>query len=613
MWSINKLKNKAVEKLNSVKRNGIDKDVDAMLEEIRSECEMLKVKVAEQERIIEDMGKDRVNFRVFIGKMEHGDKVTEFEIEEFRRLEEGFKKELEEEKNKVEELLNQRIVSKVQNEKEMEELNEKIRNGAEEIGELRRETKEISDQFGKYRTRVNTTISDIFQITKDNFCILGLSMPSVRPEDLGLEDLKEFLYTSNQHLINTINSLNDVSKEVGKPGKTLEDFAELFKHSLSICTDAKKSSEEILRNNENLQKEKEEVIKSNKKQTERIKILFEEVKKNNENLKIIEGLKEDAKKQGSKILEILEKNKELEKENNGLKGGIKSLQGKLKIKADECEQVLENSDNLKKRLKNLNSALAEKDKNIESLTEEKQNLELSLKKSLLEIEAAKLHSEQVTNEIKQEASKELEDLKSTLDSQIETLNMRLKESKNDQKNSTIELIQLNNKLKKMLELEQNYSTLCQENLRNLEKFESLTEEFENLKKKALLKKETKKLLKQRLTELNMLVEELKVQIGSEQGKREEVRGELGKALMENEIFKEKVRMGEKPGVGFIDKRMIATFLVNYFSDKNSASAKKQMVRALSEMLEMSEEQKMRIGQNIEVSFYSQLTGFLSRT
>jgi len=83
--------------------------------------------------------------------------------------------------------------------------------------------------------------------------------------------------------------------------------------------------------------------------------------------------------------------------------------------------------------------------------------------------------------------------------------------------------------------------------------------------------------------------------------------------MENEIFKEKVRMGEKPGVGFIDKRMIATFLVNYFSDKNSASAKKQMVRALSEMLEMSEEQKMRIGQNIEVSFYSQLTGFLSRT
>ena len=83
--------------------------------------------------------------------------------------------------------------------------------------------------------------------------------------------------------------------------------------------------------------------------------------------------------------------------------------------------------------------------------------------------------------------------------------------------------------------------------------------------------------------------------------------------MENEILKEKVRMADKPGVGFIDKRMIATFLVNYFSDRNSASAKKQMVRALTEMLEMSEEQKMKIGLNVEVSFYSQITGFLSRT
>ena len=613
MWSINKLKNKAVEKLNSVKRNGVDKDVDWVLEECRNECEKLKEKVREQERKFEEMGREKVDFRVFIGKIEHGDKVTEFEIEEFGKVKEKHRKELEGEKKKVEELENQFVVNKVQYEKEVEELNVNLRNRIEEISKFKSEAEKISDQFDKYKTRVGTTISDIFQITKENFNVLGLSMPSVRPEDLGLEDLKEFIYTSSQHLINTINSLNDVTKEVGKPAKTLEEFTKIFRHSLSIATEAKKTSVETLKNNENLQKEKEELLKSNKKQTERIKILFEEVKKNNENVKIIEAFKEDAKKQAKKISEQLDNNNELEKENNGLKAGIKNLQGKLKSKAEECEQVLENSDNLKKRLKNLNSVLADKEKNIEGLTEEKRNAELNLKNLLFEIEAAKVNLEKVINEVRQEASKELEDHKSNYDAQLETLNMRLKESKNDQKNSTIEIIQLNNKLKKMLELEQNYSILCQENLRNLEKFESFNQEFEDFKKRVHLKKEAKKLLKKKLIELNLLVEDFKVQAGLEQRKIEEVRIELGKNLMENEILKEKVRMADKPGVGFIDKRMIATFLVNYFSDRNSASAKKQMVRALTEMLEMSEEQKMKIGLNVEVSFYSQITGFLSRT
>lgn len=613
MWHINKLKNKAVEKLNAVKKSVNGEHEEGEREsfdgDFKARCLELSEKIEEREKIIEELKKEKIDFRVFIGKIESGDLVTEIEIEEIRKVRE----ELRCEKDNVIRLENLIESDKVKYKTEVEELNKSVLAGLEKLEKFKYEALEASDQFSRYKTRVNNTISEIFTITKENFNILGLSMPSIKAENLGLEDIKEFIFTQSEYLKNAISALNSISAKNQKTGKTLEDFCVIFKDSLTECIEAKKITEEKMKSLENYQKEKENLAKNNKKLSDRIKILFEEIKKNNENLKIIEGLKDDIKKLESKNVELTRKNDEFEKENIGVKAKLQNLQGKLQSKAEEFDQLQENSDNLKKRLKNLNSVMAEKEKQIESLIQEKSAVESNLSKAISEVEQIKNDCAQVIDQNKQENLEELEELKSAFTIKTEELNKQLKSTQNDLKNSTIENIQLHNKLKKISEIEQSYSLLAEQNLKNQEKINLLNKDLEKNEKILESKKNAKKTLKKKIVDLENFIENLNVEVELQKRTNEEIKIEFGKVAKDCEILKEKVKAGEKPGVGFIDKRIIVTFFMNFYSDRNSANAKRQMLRALAEMLEMNNEQKVKIGIYSDASFYSQLTGFLSRS
>ena len=625
MWKLNSLANKAAEAVRSAKKGIEDiakesnagKNEDKTDELVKAQCAKYRQKIIqinqENEKLKEKLGQvgkeqDLIKFKIVIGRLEPDDLAFESEAEGFKDKCEKMEKEIVE-KDQVIRDLNEKM-KKLQGEGHGKDL--RIEELVKIYEECRRGSEDLKDLHEKLIKRTKSVVKELFDSVKKSFGILGLNMPSIDLQSAGLEDLQEFITTQNGFIQDCIGEMKQVSVQIGKNVESFSDcrviYIDALKQFQVILKEEDDYKEKIKKFEglvEKVNKEKDDLGKNNKKLTERVKILFEEVKKNNDVLKENERLKDEKLLLDRKITENNRKIEDLIQENKSINDVRKNIEEKVREFSEKNEKISKDFENLKKRFNSLNSQLSAKEKLLKDLEDEKKNIILesqdyrkNQESELLKLKNKHLNDQKLTQELN--------------DKTIQEITKKLKETQNELKDTKIENIQLSNQLKKINEIEKSYSSLITQNERNIERIKEINKENETLREKLKKVESENDLIEEELNEFKGKIQDLEHEnenLNMKIGQLDNVNLGLSKELELNCL---KLKSKEGLLAGMIDKRMIGTFLVNFLNDKNSANAKKQMLRAMTEVLEMTNEQKEKIVLNTEQSFYSHFKGYLTR-
>ena len=524
--------------------------------------------------------------------------------------------ELFQSKKIIEELSQNLELQKKNIEKSCNDFNLKTEEMSKKISFLENSIKSSNESSLKFKSRIQKTVSDIFSIIKNSFDQLGLTLPNVKMDQIGLEDIQEFIFTQCKYYEDSLNSFKDVLKSVGKEGKTLEDFKKIFLSTLNECKVSIKNSEKVVKDAETrverVLKEKEEIFKINTKKDKRIETLIEQISKHSEELKICQELKDenprliaqvqDITKEASRLVESLSKSKE----------NTDNLSQKLQKKKKKIETLKSNNLNLNKRIKALSQTLSEKDQQVTSLQEASSIL--SSEVSELKINSAQYKSASKKNleEVTASYSSKLKDSEDKFLSKQKELEKKLKDLQNDSKDLKIENIQLNSKVKRMEELEKNLGYLSQQNSLYQSRIDKLNIEKEKLSQSIKEKDEILQSLNQEILIKSSSLQQLTLDFKSE-------KEGLLLQIKENENVKQeadnllkRIEQEMLANERMIDKRVVSTFLLNYTSEKYNSKAKLQMLTALAEMLGMPNDERLKLVPTPDSGFFASVSGYLSR-
>jgi hypothetical protein len=622
MWKLNKLANKAAEAIQNAKKGieDIAKETpnrkEGNNEEIlKNQCSKYREQVVKLKELNQNLEKEVesfkerqgfVDFKVFIGRIEPDDIVFESQAAKFKEIGEELQRKLDEKTFEFDEVLKELEKNRTRN----AETDENLKNSRIKEEEVTEKVKVLNENLSRVLEKNARVEKEIFFSLKTSFESIGLSMAGVKAEELGLEDIQEFVFTQTRYIEDCFKEMKNVCSQIGQNPENLNDFRTIFKDFLLNSQKTVKACEENVKNliveNEKISKEKDEVSKLNKKLSERVKILFEEVKKATENAKVLEKLKED-KAQNEKMFE--EQKKKLEQvfnENLLLKEKIKEFENNFKHLEARNIKNEESSENLKKRVKTLSSELFSKEK----LLKDEENKTKTL---LNDLENFKKLSETEITKIKTENLQNAKTYEESSLQKIEEISKKLKETQNELKDLRVENIQLINKIKKFEEIEKNYELLCSQNKKNLEKIEDLLKENEKNCEKLKKIQEKHRALKNNTELLNKTLENSHLEHERSLKKLEEQEILKNSLILQNDMLSNKLKFNKELVSGMVDKRMISTFLLNFLNEKNSSNSKKQMLRAMSEVLEMSPDQKEKLCLQVDPSFISQVKGYLTRT
>jgi chromosome segregation ATPase len=473
-----------------------------------------------------------------------------------------------------------------------------------------------SDSFNKYKARVQKSISDIFLTLKTSFESLGLALPSVKVEQLGLEDIQEFIFTQCKYYEDSLRAFQGSARSIGKEGKNLDDFRKIFINTLNECKVSLKNSEKSVQESEiKLQKvlrEKEDLFKINVKKDKRIEVLIEEIGKNSEEIKICQELKDENPRLMKQVRELMGEIEKMKENLKILKENLEKNEKKVGKKKEKVGKLNFTISNLNKRVKALSQTLTEKEQLINSFQEATSILNSELSELKTTSDQYKSASKKNLEEVTSQFSSKLKESEEKSTCKLKDSEKRIKDLQNEIKDLRVENIQLSNKVKKLEELEKNLGCLSQQNSINLARIDRLTMDKEKTAANLRETEETVKNLKNSLQDAEELLKNRSLFFENEkEGLLLKIR-ENEHVKREADALLRRIEQETLANEKMIDKRVVSTFLLSYTSDKYSANAKAQMLAALAEMLGMPNNERIRLNPSTESGFFSSFSGYLSR-
>ena len=460
MWSLNNFANKAAEALNTAKKGIADitkepsappnKKPEISMNMLKKQCLKFKADIDRQneeiltyKQIISDLQKDQpshrsenqlINFKIVIGKhISEEDSINQYteKIEELTETIDQKQREIE----KIKEISSENNESYFEN----------LESQSNTISELQKKCKTIEDEnkglqesLNKHKTRIQKNILDSYEILKNSFSSIGLMIPQIKPENLGLEDIQEFIYTQSRYIDDSINAVNALTIQFNKKSSNLEDLKMTLQEILTESLVKVKESTENSKNFEALaqktMKEKEDVHRILIKKDERLKQLSEDVKKMTEDCRAAEELRIENSKLLQKVKNLTESKENTDKTTEDLKT-------KLKKVSDNLISIEETNTNLNTRLKFVNLTINDKDSQIKSLQDQlfHQNSQFLDSQSCLE--EYKQTSERNLKEVNDMYTRKISEIEESYKVLILDLKTQLSKIQNEAKDANILKIQ----------------------------------------------------------------------------------------------------------------------------------------------------------------------------
>ena len=572
-----------------------------------------------------------LDFKIFIG-LEDSAKALEMKEKAEKNLE-FVSAELVKEKNRGEGLVYQ--VATAENVKN--ELLSQIKEKTEAINTLEAtiskneaindEQKEkissLQTSLLQYKKKCQANIEACYSHLKTSCGAIGISIPQIKPENLGLEDIQEFLYTQTQFILENVNkiylslsgksnikhikSLEGVSDAVflvtDEASKKISEYKEISNTAENMFQQSKKENLEILKKLNDLSKNFEDCKKTLGKREEEIVRLkeftkaFDEVKTENE--KLTQLLKKNSDAYG-----VLEKEFENEK--------IKFEKTYTYVSTLEEEHA-----ELKQKIKVLTVNLQEKEKILQALNDEKNDVlekysENSRKMSNQLTELKNFYENKLL-ENSENYKSEKKQSDETYSQQISDLQNLLSKAINEAKDINIAKLQVNKYQQGVERLQELVKSLENQLSSSLSKIDCLIQENEGLNTKILKKTKKNHKLKAFNLETSKNLAEKTENSAKEKLEIEAKLKESEDMKKQAEILLEKVQNKIQADDNLIDRRLVTTFLINYLNEENTEKMKLQMLKPLAEMLGMTREQRLKIGLEQDQGLLAQFATFLMRS
>ena len=572
-----------------------------------------------------------LDFKIFIG-LEDSAKALEMKEKAEKNLE-FVSAELVKEKNRGEGLVYQ--VATAENVKN--ELLSQIKEKTEAINTLEAtiskneaiydEQKEkissLQTSLLQYKKKCQANIEACYSHLKTSCGAIGISIPQIKPENLGLEDIQEFLYTQTQFILENVNkiylslsgksnikhikSLEGVSDAVflvtDEASKKISEYKEISNTAENMFQQSKKENLEILKKLNDLSKNFEDCKKTLGKREEEIVRLkeftkaFDEVKTENE--KLTQLLKKNSDAYG-----VLEKEFENEK--------IKFEKTYTYVSTLEEEHA-----ELKQKIKVLTVNLQEKEKILQALNDEKNDVlekysENSRKMSNQLTELKNFYENKLL-ENSENYKSEKKQSDETYSQQISDLQNLLSKAINEAKDINIAKLQVNKYQQGVERLQELVKSLENQLSSSLSKIDCLIQENEGLNTKILKKTKKNHKLKVFNLETSKNLAEKTENSAKEKLEIEAKLKESEDMKKQAEILLEKVQNKIQADDNLIDRRLVTTFLINYLNEENTEKMKLQMLKPLAEMLGMTREQRLKIGLEQDQGLLAQFATFLMRS
>ena len=652
MW----IANKAAEALNSAKKGITDmtkelpadtsapnpadpnlKSLQRLSQNYKKRIDQMTEEISNYKDIIEKMLQEKpklINFKIVIGQdlapqdpvSDENSSIQNPLSEELNSLKsqlaesilnkKNLSLELFQSKNTIEELSQNLESHKKAIERSSNDFNSKSEEMTKKINILENSLKSATESSLKFKARTQKTVSDIFSIIKNSFDQLGLTLPNVKMDQIGLEDIQEFIFTQCKYYEDSLSSFKDVLKSVGKEGKTLEDFKKIFLSTLNECKVSIRNSDRVVKEAETrverVLKEKEEIFKINTKKDKRIETLIEQIGKHSEELKTCQELKDENPRLTAQVQELRKEASRLADSLSSSKENADHLVTKLQKKKKKIENFKSTNLNLNKRIKALGQTLSEKDQQVTSLQEASSILSSEL--SELKVNSAQYKSASKKNleEVAASYSSRLRDSEDKFVARQKELEKKVKDLQNESKDLRVENIQLSSKVKRMEELEKNLGYLSQQNSLCQSRIDKLNIEKERLSACLKEKDEALQALHQKVLSKSFSLKQLTEEFTSEkEGLLLQIK-ENENVKQEADFLLKRIEQEMLANERMIDKRVVSTFLLNYTSEKYNAKAKLQMLAALAEMLGMPADERLKLAPTPDSGFFASVSGYLSR-
>ena len=500
-------------------------------------------------------------------------------------------------------------------------LEEKLSKKNEIIDEMQEQITSLQDAMLNYRRKISSNIETCYNHIKESCAIIGQSIPQIKVENVGIEDIQEFLFIQTQFILENISkiyialsgkfdmqnikSLDQVKDKIihiiDESSKKLLEFKEISNAAENMFQQAKKENLEILKRNNEFSKALDEIKKKLAKKEEEILKLKEDVKG-------FEDLQGEYEKATLAMKKANENASNIEKEFTNEKKKFEKTYSYVSTLEEEHAE-------LKQRVKILHINNQEKDKILQGLNDEKIKLaekyaELQQKSSNQLAETKTLYENKI-KELTERYNSEKKFTDEQNSQQIADLQYSLSKAINETKDLNIAKIHIDKYQQGMERLQEAIKSLEAELRHCLSKIERLSQENEGFTSKISKKTEVKhlKLSNQLISEeLQRKVQETDAEKYNAEIKLQEAE-EMKKQA---EILLEKVQSKIQIDDNMIDRRLVTTFLINFMNEENTEKMKIQMLKPLAEMLGMSHEEKLKIGLEQDQGLLAQFTNFLTR-
>ena len=501
-------------------------------------------------------------------------------------------------------------------------LEDKLQGHYDLIDEMKEQISSLQDSFVMIKRKNQGNIEGCYNNLKESCGAIGISIPHVRVENLGLEDIQEFLFTQTQFITENINKIYSSlsGKFEIKQIKSLDGVNE------AVTFVVEESMRKVMEYKE-ISSSAEGLFQQSKKENNELSKKLVKLTKNLEEFKSISGRREEEIARLKEVTRNFEEVKiEFEKKENLLKKTSEQYLSLEKEFADErvkfekaysyVSTLEEEHADAKQKLKVQGMNLQEKDKILQILNREKNEISEKyselLQKSTSELLETRVQFENKIKEIKDKHADERKNIDEAHSQSILDLQCSLGKSLNESKDLNLAKIQVTKyqqgierlqELVKSLETELSHCSL---------KIDKYTQEIEVFETKILRKKqkiaELKDLNKQVSSDLQRKIDSMdaeKYNIEMKLGESEEMKKQA-------EMLLEKIQTKIQMDDNMIDRRLVTTFLINFLNEENTDKMKLQMLRPLVEMLGMTKEQKMKIGLEQDQGLLAQFTNFLTR-
>ncbi|OMJ74410.1 hypothetical protein SteCoe_26666 [Stentor coeruleus] len=469
-----------------------------------------------------------------------------------------------------------------------------------------------------YKKTTHENIQKCYGYLKESCQLIGISIPQIRAENLGMEDIQEFIFTENMFITENINKIYSSLK--GKfdlaQVKTLDGIKDAILYIIDESIHRVQEYKEISTGAENiLNQSKRENLELTKKYADLTKSLDsskkiiskkeEELNSIKETLQSFEDLKAEFEK-----ISLL--NKRLSEEKTTIENEFIDEKKKFEKTYLFVNLIEDENADLKAKLKINQVSLQEKDKFLNTISEEKTSITEKLLESQQKARETKSFYENKLKEQNDSFSTEKSKIIESYTQQINGLQDYINNLLNDTKNLKIAQISIKEY--------QNGIEKLQETVKNLQKqlnsatvrIEELTRESEILTSK-ISKKKFK--ISQMKNQIETTTQELDIKTKELNEEKSIVLHRIEESEIirkEAEAILDKVQNNIQREENLIDRRLVTTFLINFLNEENTEKMKIQMLRPLAEILGMDKEQRIKIGLEQEQGLLAQFTTFLTR-